>query len=102
MNAEETPLRVPSETVDDLERRNERSTCLRFPEQELEVYPVNPGDRLYLTVSRPGFDRTGNTAVVVYGLQMDGRPTRIEDRYLVLRKAPKKGWGVVNSISRLP
>ena len=102
MHLQETPLRVPTEAVDDLERRNERSGCLRFPEQELEVYAKDPGPRFHLTVSRPGFDGAGNTALLVYGLQVDGSPIRIEDRYLVLRKVPKRGWGVVNSVRRVP
>jgi hypothetical protein len=101
LHLEETTLRVPSEAVDDLERRNERSVCLRFPEQELEVYPTDPGARLHLTVSRPGFDAAGNTALLVYRLNVGGHLTAIEARYLVLRKVPKRGWGVVNAIRKL-
>jgi len=70
----------------------------RLRAMHLEETPL----RVPLTVSRPGFDGAGNTALLVYRLERDGTHIPIEARSLVLRKVPKRGWSVVNSVRTEP
>ncbi len=94
-------FRVPTEAVDDLEARNSRPGCLRVPQADLEVSEQKPRRRSRLTLSRPGFDRSRQSAIIVYRLVTDDSGTADEE-FLVLRKAPKRGWNVINAVKRVP
>lgn len=100
--AEQPPSEQKLAMIADLTARNERSGCLQVPEAAFEVLPMRGERREVLTLSRPGFDKSRDAAIVLYRTRVYGSSGWWEDGYWLLRRSKKRGWIVVDGIIRLP